>query len=91
MKKRIIKLGVCLSVVVLATIGVKMANSEQISSIRFVFSNMEALADDDEGGKNYRICYHESVVKTGYTYYDCGTCSKVYDEKGKGSYSKCFK
>jgi len=67
-----------------------MANTEKISSIGLVLSNMEALASSSEGGNNYKICYYESVTKIGYTYYDCGSCEKVYDEKGKGSYSKCF-
>lgn len=52
--------------------------------------NIEALSDSEDGDSNYSICYHESVVKKGYTYYDCGDCKKVYDEKGRGSYSKCF-
>lgn len=51
-------------------------------------ANVEALARN-EGG-NYKICYYESVVRVGYTYYDCGTCEKIYDEKGRGSISKCF-
>lgn len=40
---------------------------------------------------HYIICYSESKVVTGYTYYDCNSCKKVYDEKGKGGKSKCFK
>ncbi|HEY9542146.1 MULTISPECIES: hypothetical protein [Bacteroidales] len=52
--------------------------------------NVEALTDG-EGYGNYNICYSESKVAKGHTYYDCGNCLiKVYDEKGKGSYSKCF-
>lgn len=51
--------------------------------------NVEALTAGESGG-NYNICYSESKVVKGYTYYDCGNCQKVYDEKGKGNYSKCF-
>lgn len=52
--------------------------------------NVEALTAG-EGGGNYNICYSESKVLRGYTYYNCGDCpTKVYDEKGKGNYSKCF-
>ena len=51
-------------------------------------ANVEALARNESG--NYRICYSESVVRKGYTYYDCGTCTKIYDEKGRGQYSKCW-
>ena len=51
--------------------------------------NVEVLADGESSGK-YVICYSESKVRKGYTYYDCGTCQKVYDEQGKGPYSKCF-
>ena len=32
----------------------------------------------------------KSKVRTGYTYYDCGSCDRVYDEQGKGSTSKCL-
>lgn len=64
---------------------------ERLSKADDLFSaNVEALADEEIGG-NYKICYSESVVKVGYTYYDCGPCTKVYDEKGRGRYSKCFK
>ncbi len=45
----------------------------------------------EEGAAKYNICYYESVVVKGRTYYDCGDCcDKVYDEKGKGHASKCF-
>jgi len=42
------------------------------------------------GGGAHTICYNRSVVRTGHTYYDCQSCDKVYDEKGKGSQSKCW-
>lgn len=32
----------------------------------------------------------KSTVQVGRTYYDCGSCEKVQDEKGKGSYTKCY-
>ena len=53
-------------------------------------ANIEALTSGEYGGNDYALCYYESVVKKGYTYYDCGGCKKVYDEKGRGTYSKCF-
>lgn len=56
-------------------------------------ANVEALADEEEGSTTtdtYAICFYESRVRVGYTYYDCVTCTKKYDEKGKGDYSKCF-
>ena len=52
-------------------------------------ANVEALSQGES--LNYNICYSSSKVVVGYTYYDCGSCEKVYDEKGKGKYSKCFK
>lgn len=66
--------------------------SERTDSEKTFDENVEALADEENtgSGTNYRICYSESKVVTGYTYYDCGTCQKVYDEKGKGNKSKCF-
>ena len=55
-------------------------------------ANVKALMESEtQPGKNYNLCYSESVVRLGYTYYDCGKCEKVYDEKGKGAMSKCFK
>lgn len=52
--------------------------------------NVEALTNG-ENGQSYHICYFESKIVKGYTYYDCGDCpTKVYDEKGRGTYSKCF-
>lgn len=51
--------------------------------------NVEALSRTESS--NYNICYSSSRVRIGYTYYDCGDCKKVYDEKGIGSASKCFK
>ncbi len=53
--------------------------------------NVEALTNGEEGSGNYNICYSESKVAKGRTYYNCGDCpNKIYDEKGIGSYSKCF-
>jgi len=56
MKKRIIKIGAFLSIVTLSTIGVKMANTDQISSMGLVFSNMEALASSSEGENGGPCC-----------------------------------
>lgn len=75
------------AVVITFTVNVNTNANEYYSSISL--STIEALAND-EGGTNYNICYSESRVRTGYTYYDCQECTKVYDEKGKGSQSKCF-
>ncbi len=51
----------------------------------------EEEEDEKEEEKKYNICYSESEVVKGRTYYDCGDCcNKIYDEKGKGHASKCF-
>lgn len=72
------------------TLGViSVANLKTNSDLIFE-RNVEALANG-ESGSNYVLCYHESRVRRGYTYYDCGTCQKVYDEKGQGHESKCFR
>ncbi len=52
-------------------------------------ANVEALTNNEES-ETYVICYYESKTVVGYTYYDCGTCRKVYDEKGYRKYSKCL-
>ena len=84
------KLMIAVSAVLAASAGIfAYLNSESKADDLFS-ANVEALADEEIGG-NYKICYSESVVKVGYTYYDCGPCTKVYDEKGRGRYSKCFK
>lgn len=92
MKKKIFIVSAFFSIVTLATIGTKIASSENISSLGLMFSNMEALASDTEGGgSNYNICYFESKVVKSRTYYDCNDCkTKIYDEKGVGTYTKCF-
>ena len=63
--------------------------SQKNVSKDLLLQNVEALSES-ENLEKYHICYYESVVKKGRTYYDCGSCKKVYDEKGKGTYSKCF-
>lgn len=42
-------------------------------------------------GSSHVICYYESKVKVGFSYYDCGSCTKVYDEEAKGKPSKCWR
>ena len=59
-----------------------------VSESDLLLANAEALADDES--PKHRVCYWESKVRIGYTYYDCGSCDKIYDEQGKGSISKCF-
>ena len=63
-------------------------NSQKTLSL--VMQNVEALSEGDVSGSNYHICFHRSKVMVGRTYYDCGSCVKVYDEDGRGKYSKCF-
>lgn len=67
-----------------------ISSAVRISSNNSLFlANAEALMTSET--QNYAICYSESVVRIGHTYYDCGSCQKIYDEKGRGSYSKCFR
>ena len=58
-------------------------------------ANIEALAQDEtdqgESGNQGIVCQSKSKVKPGCTYYDCGPCIKVYNEEGRGNYSKCFR
>lgn len=91
MKKKIFKVALLASLTVCTTIGITSANRDKGSIMNIVFANIEALASSSEGGDNYKLCYSTSKVKRGCTYYDCGSCQKVYDEKGTGTVTKCFK
>lgn len=73
---------------VLITAALTMYDKESEKDDLFMM-NVEALSQGESS--NYNICYSQSVVAVGYTYYDCGSCEKVYDERGKGKISKCFK
>ena len=93
MKKKLIFAG---AVVLMAAAAVTayMANSRP-DPFDLLNANIEALAQDEtdqgESGDQGIVCQFKSKVKPGCTYYDCGTCMKVYDEEGRGNYSKCFR
>ena len=90
MKKKFFLLP-CIAAVAIATfVGAKTFRLNAIESNDLLMANVEAMSQE-EGSGNYVICYHESKVRKGWTYYDCGSCSQIYDEKGKGTYSKCFR
>lgn len=80
----------CAIVVLALVCSVLRVNYKTSREFRCLLENVEALAGNDQSSGNYRICYSKSKVSAGYTYYDCGTCQKVYDEKPKGDQSKCF-
>lgn len=87
MKKKIIFAGATL---LLATAAVTMYSTSNKSSISDLLNaNVEALARGESG--EYAICYYESKVAIGYSYIFCPDCpQKTMDEKGRGSYTKCF-
>lgn len=87
-RKTIITLSITAFAIVSGYAGMKMYHSLPCDDVDLLMQNVEALSDPEPN--NYNICYSESKVAKGYTYYDCGSCEKVYDEKGKGTYSKCF-
>lgn len=88
--KRKMLLATILIVASLCVVSYSSQKNQENDSKVFL-ENVEALTERaEEGGSDGIICYYSSKVSIGYTYYDCGTCKKVYDEKGKGSYSKCF-
>ena len=90
MKKKIIVPGICMAIFIVCLFLLFNYNCNSRPMNKLITVNVEALTDS-EGSSNYNICYSESVVKKGYTYYDCAKCNeKVYDEKGKGTYSKCY-
>ena len=91
MKKKILVLP-CIAAVAIATfVGTKTLGTNASESNPLLSRNVEALASasSESANSNPTICYPESKVAKSHTYYDCRTCEKVYDEKGKGKYSKC--
>ena len=93
MKKKLIFAG---AVVLMAAAAVTayMANYRP-DPFDLLNANIEALAQDEtdqgESGNQGIVCQSKSKVKPGCTYYDCGPCIKVYNEEGRGNYSKCFR
>lgn len=91
MRKKIFSCLCLLTILAGITFTVAQSYGMQNQENDILFANIEALSNDGEDGtKGYSICYYGSKVVVGYTYYDCVTCKKVYDEKGRGHYSKCF-
>lgn len=62
--------------------------NKQKNSDSLLENSVEALTNNEESG-TWVVCYYESKLVVGYTYYDCGTCEKCYGEKGYKRYSKC--
>lgn len=60
MKKIILKAGILFSFAIIATIGMKIANNNTISSIGLISSNMEILASDSEGGTGTHRVKHDT-------------------------------
>lgn len=60
MKKIILKAGILFSFAIIATIGMKIANNNTISSIGLMSSNMEVLASDSEGGTGTHRVKHDT-------------------------------
>jgi len=89
-KNKVLMGMAAVSISVVALANAHFANKSESSLSALNMANVEALADGESGGGNYNLCRSESKVRAGYTYYDCGSCAKVYDEQGKGATSKCF-
>lgn len=61
-----------------------------VSSDEFFDANAEALMDSRESdGGNTVYCYSESVMRAGYSYYDCGPCTRKDGEEGLGKKGTC--
>jgi len=90
MKKKIMML-LCIAAVAIATfVGKKTFESHAYETSSLIMQNVAALSSG-ESSQRYNLCYSESKVVKGRTYYDCGDCpTKVYDEKGVGTVTKCF-
>ena len=90
-KKKILSGVFVVAIAAIAAVNVNFNSEAENALSALNMANVEALADGESSGNNYNLCYSESKVRTGYTYYACGDCpNKVYDEQGKGTVSKCF-
>lgn len=91
MKKKVFKMLPCIAAVGIAVfIGKKYYDSHVSEANGLLMQNVAALSSG-EAAQRYNLCYFESKVVKGRTYYDCVNCqTKVYDEKGVGTVSKCF-
>jgi hypothetical protein len=88
MKNKIF-IGIAVGAFAIAMVfNISLAEQKKTNGISL--ENIVVMAQAQSEINHYHICYHTSKVRKGYTYYDCGSCSKVYDEKGKGDPSKCF-
>ena len=91
MKKKGFLMLSCIAAVAIATfVGKKTFESHAYETSSLMMQNVAALSSNDNASQRYHLCYYESKVSKGRTYYDCGPCEKVYDEKGVGTVSKCF-
>lgn len=90
MRKNILKATFVAALAVFAGYNVYQKQDSNILS-DLTLANVEAIASNESSGTNYNLCYSQSKVVKGRTYYDCGNCTKkIYDERGKGTYTKCF-
>ncbi len=90
MKKKLMMSVSALAVVALtAVVSQKTLGTQTAMADLMLSENIEALTAGEDGGSGW-VCYPQSRVQVGYTYYDCRSCKKVYDERGKGNPSKCF-
>lgn len=64
--------------------------TENTSRLDVSLADISVMAQADGESGDHVICYYESRVRVGHTYYDCGSCTKIYDEQGRGNYSKCW-
>lgn len=88
MKKKLIYFLMSCSLILGLVINFQLFKESKTNAVSLNSIALMARASAEDGG--YNICYYESKVRTGETYYDCGTCEKVYDEEGINRYTKCF-
>lgn len=89
MKKIILSSIFAVALIATVGFGVNKSMKSDTNLSDLALANVEALADGESGSGNTVDCYSESDYKSGSTYYDCGSCKKEENSKGKGNKRTC--
>lgn len=78
MRKNTLKIAFAIVVTIFTTMGVKIADENNISAVNLIFANIEALGSDTEGVKTTWNC----VGNVGKCYALCPACGTLVRGSG---------